>query len=214
MTFEYDTLGFNTILEIFGGDPYRDFLKTINLKNKQVVDIGAAFGDTAIYFLLEGAKRVYAFEALQSYFRLAKENLRINGFSNFCDLSLSVVGGTPGSIVIDPNFGDMFGTGLESFITGEKVPMITLAQIVEQFNIKDGFLKLDVEGYEYEILLNTSAEILQCFSDMIIEYHYGFERLKNHLVAVGFSVSHTRPHKSAGKDAKDMLVGYVLAKRK
>lgn len=214
LVFECGKWGFNTILEIFGGDPYRDFLKVVSPKDKQVVNIGAAFGDTAIYFLLEGAKRVYAFEALPSYFRLAEENLRINGFSDFCDLSLSAVGKASGSIFIDPNFGDMFGSERKPFTLGEKVPMITLSQIVERFSINDGFLKLDVEGYEYDILLNTPAEILRRFSDMLIEYHYGFERLEGYLAAVGFSVSHTRPHKSAGEDAKNMRVGHIIAKRR
>ena len=36
--------------------------KWLDVEGKNVVDVGANIGDTAIYFALKGAKHVYAFE--------------------------------------------------------------------------------------------------------------------------------------------------------
>jgi len=42
------------------------------------VDVGAASGDTAIYFALNGAKHVYAFEPYPYSYNIAKENIKLN----------------------------------------------------------------------------------------------------------------------------------------
>lgn len=216
LIFNVGRYGFGTVLEIFGGDPYRDFLRSTKIKGKQVVDIGAAFGDTAISFLLEGAKHVYAIEAFPGYFRLAEENIKANGFSDSCDILLSAAGGSPGVMTIAQNLEEMFGTGIEKVEIGDEVPILTLEQIVERFNIENGILKLDVEGFEYEILLSASKDVLRRFSDMVIEYHYGFEKLETHLRDAGFSVDHTPPHlvympQLEGEAARNMFVGNIYA---
>lgn len=216
LTFKFGQYGFDTILEIFGGEPYREFFDSTNIKGKVVVDIGAAFGDTAISFLMAGAKHVYALEAFPGYCQLASDNVVANGFSAGCDVVLSAVGGESGMLTIDENLQDMFGVGIHKAEVGKVVPMVTLQQVVEQYNIIGGILKLDVEGYEYEILLNASKDILRCFTDMVIEYHYGFERLEECLKAAGFSVRHTPPHlvympQLEGETAKNMYVGNIYA---
>jgi len=219
LTFAFGKYGFDTVLEIFGGDPYREFFESTSVRGKQVVDIGAAFGDTAISFLLEGAKAVYAVEAFPGYFRLAEENIRRNGFSNSCQIILAAAGKSPGALRIDHDLEDMFGVGIESSEVGASIPVITLEEIVNRFGVDSGILKMDVEGYEYDILLNTDKAILQKFSDMVIEYHYGFEKLKPHLEDAGFVVKHTPPHlvympQLKDEQSRNMWVGNIYATRR
>jgi len=218
LTFKFGKYGFDTVFEVFAFDPYRDFLNIVSPQGKQVIDIGAAFGDTAIYFLLEGAKHVVAIEAFPSYFLLAEQNLKNNGFEDSSEIILSAVGGESGSIVIDPGLEDMFGTNLETPKDGQTVPVITLADIVKRHEVMDGFLKIDTEGFEYEILLKTPRDILRKFSDMLIEYHYGFEKLEEYLRDCGYSMHITRPTHVymphlVGVDAKNMYTGHIVAKR-
>lgn len=218
LKFNFGAFGFDTVFEVFAFDPYRDFLKIVSPKGKQVVDIGAAFGDTAIYFLLEGADHVVAVEAFPSYFQLAKQNLSINGFESSSDIILSAAGGEPGSIVIDTALEDMFGANLRKPEAGQTVPVITLADIVKRYNVVDGFLKLDTEGFEYEILLKTPKDVLRKFSDMLIEYHYGFEKLEKYLRDCGYSLHITGPTHVymphlVGESAKNMYTGHIVAKR-
>lgn len=52
------------------------------VEGRSVVDIGAATGDSPIYFALRGAKRVVGFEPNDEAFRWFEENVRANGLSN------------------------------------------------------------------------------------------------------------------------------------
>ena len=52
--------------------------KWLNVKSKDVVDVGANIGDTAIYFALKGAKYVYAFKPYPYSYNIAKKNIRLN----------------------------------------------------------------------------------------------------------------------------------------
>jgi FkbM family methyltransferase len=218
LSFDFGCYGCGTILEIFAGEPYKEFFEKTDINKKTVLDIGAAFGDTAILFLLAGAEKVFAVEAFPEYWKLASKNIQANGFEARCEVLLSAVSGHSGVLKIDKNLEEMFGIGIRENEIGQEVPIITIEQIVKQNNIKDAILKLDVEGYEYEILFNTTSEILRSFTDMVIEYHYGHEKIVPYLEAAGFKVSHTGPfdvHMSHLHDesVKNMQVGNIYAKR-
>jgi len=218
LTFKFGKYGFDTIFEVFAFDPYRDFLKFANPKGKQVIDIGAAFGDTAIYFLLKGATHAVAVEAFPGYHALAKKNIEINGLEKQCEVLLSAVGGASGSMVIDIGLEDMFGANMKQADSGQTVPIITLSELVEKYKVSNGYLKLDTEGFEYEILLKTPKNVLRHFSDMLIEYHYGYEKLEVYLRECGYTFFHTGPTHVfmphlIGEDAKNMYTGHIVAKR-
>jgi SAM-dependent methyltransferase len=52
--------------------------KKLDVKGKTVIDIGAGTGDTAIFFMLNGAKKVYAFEPSKGRYDAAMENVSAN----------------------------------------------------------------------------------------------------------------------------------------
>lgn len=219
LTFNFGKYGFDTVFEVFAFDPYRDFLKFANPAGKQVIDIGAAFGDTAIYFLQQGASHVVAVEAFPPYYVLAKQNIEINGFQEECEVLLSAAGGSSGdSLVIDIDVEDMFGANMKQTGTGQSVPLVTLKDLIDKYQVTDGFLKLDTEGFEYDIILSTPKEVFRCFSDMLIEYHYGYERLEAYLEECGYTFFHTGPTHVyvphlIGEDARNMYTGHIVAKR-
>ena len=78
-------------------------------------------------------------------------------------------------------------------------------------------MKIDCEGREYDIILNSSDELLRKFDYIIMEYHYGFKNLQKKLQAAGFSVICEKPAKLYASDRQDgrkqMLVGYIHAIR-
>ncbi len=219
LTFHFGKYGFDTVFEVFAFDPYRDFLKFANPAGKQVIDVGAAFGDTAIYFLQKGASHVVAVEAFPGYYALAKQNIEVNGFQEECEVLLSAAGGSSGgSLIIDTGLEDMFGANMMQTSSGQSVPIVTLKELADRYQVVDGFLKLDTEGFEYEILLNTPKEVIRRFSDMLIEYHYGYERLEAYLKECGYMFFHTGPTHVLmphliGKDAQNMYTGHIVAKR-
>jgi len=67
------------IAEIFAEDLYEVPEVLSGLRGRDVIDIGANTGDTALYFILNGARKVIAVEPLPNVARCAEENVRLSG---------------------------------------------------------------------------------------------------------------------------------------
>ena len=182
------------------------------VKRKTVIDIGANIGDTPIYFALRGADRVIGLEPFPRSYEIAKKNVELNNLSNKITLLLAGCAANQGHITIDPDYISSITSTLVDFKKGIRVPLLTLNNILKQYNIssKDTILKMDCEGDEYKIILSTHEDTLQKFSQMQIEYHHGYIQLKEKLEKSGFEVSFTRPMWNYRKQ----YIGYIYAKRK
>lgn len=51
---------------------------TLDVRDKIVPDVGASYGDTAIYFALKGAKKVYAYEPIPWVAKVLEKNIILN----------------------------------------------------------------------------------------------------------------------------------------
>ena len=99
---------------------------------------------------------------------------------------------------------------------GLETKIYSLKQIIEKFNIpKHSVLKVDCEGCEYDLLLNSSKNTLDYFDRIQIEYHYGYKNLVKKLKNSGFKVSYTWPRYSRNYESKnhDMFVGMIYASK-
>ena len=52
------------------------------LRGRDVIDVGASVGDSTLYFILNGARKVIAVEPLPNVARCAEENLKLNGITD------------------------------------------------------------------------------------------------------------------------------------
>jgi len=60
----------------------------VNVKEALVVDIGAYIGDTALFFLSNGASRIYALESVDRHYQyLLKNILRNNAVKHIIPLN-------------------------------------------------------------------------------------------------------------------------------
>jgi FkbM family methyltransferase len=186
----YDGINNGDIFGIFVDQEY----SKLDVSGKTVIDIGANIGDTAIYFVLRGASRIIAIEPYPRNCETATKNISENNFSDKIDLVLAGCAGRPTTINIDENYHSNPVSQLTESIQGIKVPLLTLEQILSNNDVKSGaVLKMDCEGYEYDIILTTPKETLQKFEQIQIEYHFGYKDLKQKLEDVGFDVEITRP---------------------
>jgi len=64
------------------------------------------------------------------------------------------------------------------------------------------------------MLGNEDNNTLKKFKRIQIEYHYGYEKLKEKLEDAGFTVTYTKPIKFFNKDAteQNMILGFIYAK--
>lgn len=190
--------------------------KTLNVFNKTVVDIGASIGDSAIYFAkIKKAGRVIAFEPYPYAYRLAEKNIQLNGMGGKITLLNQAVGSEYSSIFIKEDFMSSSSSQLKEFDSGKKIKITTLEGIIKRFKIKDGVLKVDCEGCEYDILLNAKSSTLKKFSQIGMECHYGYKNIVKKLEEAGFDVAVTKPAFSYDFNAHTIFfVNLVFAKRR
>lgn len=205
----YDSDYNGDILGVFYNQEYRN----LNVENKLVIDIGANIGDSAIYFAIKGAKRVIALEPYPSTFQSLKENVKVNGYIDRIVI-LNAGYGKDGYIQVDSQRKAIASTSLSPINSGLQISLFSLQTIVHNYSIEDAVLKMDCEGCEYA-LLDEDPRYLMPFSEMVIEYHYGYEKLVNFLKKCGYNVTYTDPVYSFNTQAQDphMKYGIISAKK-
>ena len=181
------------------------------VKDKVVVDVGVNIGDSAIFFLLNGAKKVVGVEPNPINYDTAKKNIEINNLSEKTNLLMAGCSSNSGNITIDPKIKSGIRWKLKESNDGVKVPLLTLEEIMNYDDMDPAVLKIDCEGCEYDIILNSSKTTLRKVRHIIMEYNYGYNNLKMKLEKCGFKVSVSEPRYSL--DSK-MYVGYLNAERK
>lgn len=204
----------DTLAGIFRMKEY-DSISDIN--GNDVVDIGAAIGDTAVYFALRGAKKVYGYEINERYYNLAQKNIELNDLKNIISVELCGISATDKPLDSAlPMLGAVVPERDRNATNGIK--MKTLDEVARLHDIDGGILKIDTEGFEYEILNGAAPETLKLFSQIFLEYHYGVQNLPEKLESAGFTVEARKASEirvETNPDGyKNMDVGYILAKRK
>jgi precorrin-6B methylase 2 len=80
---------------------------------------------------------------------------------------------------------------------------------------KADILKIDCEGCEYNLIMNASKESLGKYSEIFLEYHYGYKDLVVKLKESGFKVTKTRPIRSYNLEENKVLwLGSIYATKK
>jgi FkbM family methyltransferase len=132
-----------------------------------VCDCGANIGFTGIFFAhcVGQQGKVIGFEALPANSQNAEENIKLNSITNY-QIRNEAVGSYNGLVeFIDyPNGSVGRAEGMKTIV----VPVVKLDDI---FNTeKPTFIKIDVEGYEIEVL-KGATEILKTKPKLEIEIH-------------------------------------------
>lgn len=198
------------IKDQFIGEEY----KMLDVKGRDVVDIGANVADTAIYFALNGASHVYSFEPYPYSCKIARKNVVENELEGKISILNECCTGKSGTVLINENFENDERTPLIKSKSGKKIRSVTIKEIVSRYNIDGAVLKVDCEGDEYGLILNCDQKTLRRFNQILIEYHYGFRNLAKKLEECGFEVRCDIP--SYGKNPiegrEGMHYGLIVAR--
>lgn len=184
-----------------------------------IVDIGAGLGDFTIYALNNyPANQVIACEPFDGSYTLLAKNLELNKIQGARIIRKAVMD-KPGQVLLSHTQGE----ALQIITTGPSaagiswddqvhVPAITLQELLVENNLdRINLLKLDCEGAEYPILINSPADVFKRIDRIVMEYHegaagHGHEELVSHLSELGYKVTVTRNY------VHDDL-GYIYASR-
>lgn len=146
-----------------------EYFKKYQDKDKVALDIGANIGAHTIY-LSRYFKKVYSFEPQKNIFNVLKKNVEINNVQN---VSLFNNGLGDREETVHMQYYDenqMVNQGAiginNSDTNGEEI----IVKRLDDYNFQDvGFIKLDVEGYEYQVLLGGMKTIQKHKPIIIIE---------------------------------------------
>lgn len=179
------------------------------------MDIGAAYGDTAIIFCLRGAKKVVGYELNRCHYDMAIKNITLNNMQdkviiNYCGVASKKISETDeilGSVISDKHRS----------IVGE-ADFKTFDEITSEIDISNTLvLKIDVDGYEYEILRSANKRQTNAYNYIAIEYHFGTQDLVLMLESSGFEVKVVPVTKvminNHPAGFKNMDIGMIYAKK-
>ncbi len=139
---------------------YKDFIPT---KDDTVVDVGAQYGDYAV--LCAGyykVKRVHCFEPLNTNFKEIEKNIQLNKLKNISAYHVAL--GSENKTINIKYSGDMAGIG------GGRTQKTHL-RTLDSYRLRPTILKIDVEGFEMDVLKGSIKTIMKYHPKIIIETH-------------------------------------------
>jgi len=143
------------------------------VKGRDVVDVGGSIGDTAIFYKMNGARKVVSVEPLNLPYKLANVHLKLNNINNIDFIRGALVAENNQISVKVPSCYPLYGLGGFSLSTNwkfdkeEEVPTFTLSDILPD---DPYLLKMDCEGCEYDVILKD-YETVKRFTVINVEYH-------------------------------------------
>lgn len=171
----------------------------LSLANGLCLDIGANIGVISQALVSEG-NAVLAFEPQPELFAILKENLEFASQlnNNTFDLRNTAVGDKAGIAEMPKvyysekgNFGGL-GLGQSSMYGTIEVPVMT----IDSLELPEvGFIKIDVEGYEYEVLVGATETINRCRPILYIEDDRTSKsyKLREYIKSLGYEIEEHRP---------------------
>jgi FkbM family methyltransferase len=166
---EYNPIHYHGLVENYLLDIYHtSMIKPDDI----VVDLGAGIGDFAIR-AMQRAKYVIAVEPNKEDFQLLRRNLQVNGCHNVVPLDIGVASKAGMKQIT-------YQGRTYSFIVE------TLAEMLEGQRIsRVDFIKLDIEGFETEVI-ESSIDIIKQARVIAIELHGTKKTIDTLLLPLGF----------------------------
>ncbi len=159
------------------------FMKQQNLTN--IIDVGSQYCDYAIMFSKFYKSKVYAYEPLRENFEKAIKNIKINN-SNIILSNILIGNGEDLTFTVN---GNMVINSHDK-VSG-KLKSVKLDDIFRNFNENIDLIKIDVEGFEYEVLKGAKDLLGKFKPPIIIEIpnkSYIYNKIMDYLMELNYRV--------------------------
>jgi FkbM family methyltransferase len=197
-TCESNTLDCQFINEMFVDYQYTCLPEFKISSTDTVVDCGSHKGIFTIFAARQAFQgKVISYEASPQTYQYLTENLSINGINNVTHFNSAVglLNGTaqfcvatdPGCSMVFTSPNDLQAQNVES-VSVIEVPQTSFDSIASSLEQID-FLKMDIEGMEFPILMKSSISSLAKVKRLAMEYHPeagDVSTLIEHLKSIGF----------------------------
>lgn len=175
-----------SLREVFEERIYSQFDDFTPKAGSTIVDVGAQYGDFALLCSkIYNVARVFSFEPLPRNYGIMTENLKLNNTRNITLYNYGL-GNIDGKIMssFTHNMINNFGDGKEQVIELKRL---------DDFEIRDiDLMKIDVEGFEVDVLQGSMETIKKFHPKIIIETHT--KELKRKVIEalsrIGYKIAH------------------------
>lgn len=153
-----------------------------------ILDIGANIGNHSVFFAMEcKAGHVFSFEPQKDVFKILKRNVNLNDLENLCSIYNVALGSSEGKAkIVAYNRNNCGGTVFAVDADGN----IPLARLDEMELPEIGFIKIDVEGFEYDVLKGGEMLLRKMAPVLYIEIQdENFDRVNGLLNAFGYAMA-------------------------
>jgi len=188
------------------------FLRGLDLEGQTIYDVGAFQGTLTLFFAQQvgGKGRVVSFEPHPANFERLVENVGLNDFSNVLTRNIGV-GRSPGELeLIGPSSGLSGRASASENIKSEfesqgvdvkvfTIPVNSIDHEIDDSSLPEpDFVKIDVEGLEFDVLEGMKATIAKRKPSLFIEIHgadredkrANASRVAGFLAEHGYSMQH------------------------
>lgn len=175
---------------------YQHGLSNVNNKkyfaDKDILDIGAFIGDSALILSPLTTKKVYCFEAMTENYNLLQQTIKLNNLKNIETIK-SAVGSEKGEIEILYNGS---GSSSDDMMVAnpkykEKCSVVTIDEYVKEHNLNVGLIKVDIEGAEQSFLQGAIRTIKEQKPTLLISiYHNTSDFLDIKPIIEGWNVGY------------------------
>jgi FkbM family methyltransferase len=156
----------------------------LGVSEKIVADIGASYGDTAIYFALKGARKVYAYEPVPWVAEILEKNVRLNNLSDIVKVYPYAVSNDKGEAVLIASKTATDAASLYYNHKDTKAIRVYVQKVTPP--LEANVVKFNCEGCEYDIILKWLKN--RIYDEMIIKYHEDCRQLVRKLKELGYKV--------------------------
>lgn len=157
---------------IFAKDYYINEFSNHN-KDKNIIDVGAFIGDSALIFGKYTNKKVYAFEPFKNNYEKLKATITINNYKNIVPINLGLGNENNTNAEIFVNSGLSASLFKDSSGKKSNVSITTLDEYIKENPIEIGLIKVDIESAEQKFLQGAINTIKTQRPNMIIAIYHG-----------------------------------------
>lgn len=152
------------------------------IRNKDIIDVGALCGDSAIVFSEYTNKKVYSFEPIKNNYNNIYKTIELNDKNNIVAIN-KALGSYNGNAKILLSEG---GQGIkimdketECENKTEEISIITLDDFVDKNDINVGLIKVDIEGAEQDFIKGAEKTIKTQKPFLLISIYHNAEDFFN-----------------------------------
>ena len=139
----------------------------VDVRNKVVVDVGGFIGDSALFFISRGARKVYVSEPSRRYFEFLAKNL--SSYRNIEAENIGLWSADASSTLSGEGMSEKVGLGGRELVELRDFSTYIKGVLAREGRV--GLLKIDCEGCEWEITGKINAEVAENIEAIYLEVH-------------------------------------------